>query len=300
MVTRKQPRVPELHVGRGSAVDGLTVFPVWADVPVVKGVDTGSSAAVLVEERAGSPVVGELVVTDQGRRPALLVEGEMLEGGWQHRTLVKDIILPPGVPQVVEVACVEQGRWHGSLVQHRRSRRSSAGVRARLRQADHGRQHAVWDQVAQYAPVTGFTPTQSLADQLDLLLDDAPPRQGFKPLPGQRGVVVGVAGSPLLLELFGSGGALAAHLPGLLEGVRLDAALAAPNGAAEVPGRLARALASRVGGRPLEEVGEAGCGIALDGSDGRSSITGVALASGRLAHLTVLNTRHPLLEGSWN
>ncbi len=300
MVTRKQPHVPELHVGRGSVVDGLTVFPVWADVPVVTGVDTGSFAAVRVQERPGSPVVGELVVTDLGRRPALLVEGEMLEGGWQHRTLVKDIILPPGVPQVVQVACVERGRWHGSPVQHRKSRRSSAGVRARLRQTDHGRQHAVWDQVEQYAPVTGCTPTQSLADQMDLLLDRAAPRRNPRPLPGQCGVVVGVAGRPLLLELFGSGRALAAHLPGLLDGVLLDAALAAPNGAVEVPGRLARGLASGVGGRPLEEVGEAGCGIAVDGSDARSSITGVALASGRLAHLTVLNTRHPLLEASWN
>jgi len=266
----------------------------------VKGLDTGSNAAVRVEERAGSPVVGELVVTDLGPRPALLVEGELLEGGWQHRTLVRDIILPPGVPQVVEVACVEQGRWHGSPLQHRRSRRSPAGVHARLREAEHERQGSVWDQVAHYAPVTGLTPTQSLADQLDLFLDDTPSRRDPKPLPGQRGVLVGVAGRPLLLELFGSSGALAAHLPGLLDGLRLDAAVAVPNGAAEVPGRLARNMASHVAGMPLDEVDDAGCGIALAGSGARSSIAGVALASGRLAHLTVLNTRHPLLEPSWN
>src|SRR5690606_13713332 len=102
------------------------------------------------------------------------------------------------------------------------------GVRARLREPEHERQGSVWGQVAQYAPVTGFTPTQSLADQLDLLLDDTPSRRAPKPLPGQRGVVIGVAGKPLLVELFGWSGGLAAHLPGLLDGLRLDAALAVP------------------------------------------------------------------------
>jgi len=87
--------------GVGGAEDGGTG---------TAGVDTGVTARVSVAERAGSPVVGELIVTNEGARPVLLLEGELLEGGWQHRTLVHDLLLAPGSSRVVEVACVEHGR----------------------------------------------------------------------------------------------------------------------------------------------------------------------------------------------
>lgn len=88
--------LPQLHVGRGTFVDGVTVFPVWTDAPQARGLDTGIEARVSVTERAGSPSVPELVVHNAGPRPALLLEGELLEGGWQHRGLVADVILAPG------------------------------------------------------------------------------------------------------------------------------------------------------------------------------------------------------------
>lgn len=294
----KQPRIPDLHVGHGSYRDGVTVFPVWTDGPVVRGLDTGTAARVRVEERAGSPVVGELVVINEGTRPVLLLEGELLEGGWQHRTLVGDVVVPPGAAQVVEVACVEQGRWHGSLVQQRRARRSSAGVRSRLRGDEHVRQHAVWSQVASYANVVGATPTQSLADQLDLMPSMGAGPDRAKPLPGQRGVLLGVGGKPLLLELFGSTTALAAHLPGLLEGVRLDAATVPPQHVAEVPGWRARDMAAHLTGDPVQPVADAGIGVACVSRTSHADASGVLMPSGDLAHLTVLNTRHPLLEAS--
>jgi hypothetical protein len=102
--------VPDLHVGYGVFAHGVTVFPVWTSAPAVRGLDTGTAVRVTVSERSGSPVVGELVVTNTGPRPALLLGGELLEGGWQHRTLVRDLLLGRGSSRVVAVACVEQGR----------------------------------------------------------------------------------------------------------------------------------------------------------------------------------------------
>ena len=74
-MTTKTKRIPELHVGRGQQVGPLTVFPVWTGAPAIAGLVMGLAAEVSVAEREGSPVVGELIVTNNGREPALLVEG---------------------------------------------------------------------------------------------------------------------------------------------------------------------------------------------------------------------------------
>ena len=47
---------------------------------------------------------------------SLLLEGEMLEGGWQHRVLDCDLLLDAGGSYVAPVSCVEHGRWHGGEV----------------------------------------------------------------------------------------------------------------------------------------------------------------------------------------
>src|SRR6185503_19519780 len=119
--------MPTLHVGQGSHLGGLSVFPVWTDAPVVAGLDTGRSARVQVAEREGSPVVGELVLKNTGAKPALLVAGELFEGGWQHRALNHDVLLVAGQQLVTSVSCVEVGRWQGGTAQVRASRRAATG-----------------------------------------------------------------------------------------------------------------------------------------------------------------------------
>src|SRR5450756_1635031 len=143
--------MPTLHVGQGTHVGGLSVFPIWTDAPTVSGLDTGLTARVQVDEREGSPVVGELVLKNQGAKPAMLVAGELFEGGWQHRALNNDILLVPGQQLVASVSCVEAGRWHGATAQVRRSRRASMMVRSAqtIAQADE-RQNSVWERVSRY------------------------------------------------------------------------------------------------------------------------------------------------------
>lgn len=60
----------DLHVGNPVVRGALTLFPVFNGEAVhTRGYDLGASA-LEVAERAGAPVVGELVVTNRGRRPA--------------------------------------------------------------------------------------------------------------------------------------------------------------------------------------------------------------------------------------
>ncbi len=115
-------------------------------------------------------------------------------------------------------------------------------------------------------------------------------------LPGQRGVIAGVAGQPVSLELYPSKSALASYAHETLTGLLLDAvASGAPS--EPTPSRRARRLASWLDGIHAEaQPGvDAGAGTALSVTTEHVAVSGVSLAE-RWAHLTVLNRHHPLLE----
>ena len=115
--------------------ENLTVFPVVSS----SGYDTGSfvtleeglsSGEVIVSEQGanaiyrnrdgsrpaaqnyGGPSVNQLVLVNHGKRPLLLLAGELVSGGKQDRVIAKDrIVAPFGEPLPLNVFCVEHGRW---------------------------------------------------------------------------------------------------------------------------------------------------------------------------------------------
>ena len=306
--------MPTLHVGQGTHLGGLSAFPVWTDAPVVSGLDTGRTARVQVAEREGSPVVGELVLKNEGAKPALLVAGELFEGGWQHRALNHDILLMAGQQLVASVSCVESGRWHGASAQVRRSRRASMMVRSAQTIADSDdRQGQVWERVSRYDNVFGASPTASYVDHLNRR---AAPSEGsngqvqgvqeskaaelaagiknLRALPGQRGVLIGLGGQPAFVEIFASPTGLRRHLPGLLEAAAIDAALLP---AEATPGRRARRFVGSLGGAPLgDQLGaDAGAGHALASRSPHHEIRGLGWDD-EVLHATVFNRRHHLME----
>lgn len=231
--------VPALHVGQPSMIGPVTLFPVWAQVRPVTGLVTGVSALVEVTEVDGGPAVGRLSVYNPGTHPVLLVEGELLEGGWQTRACVQDVVVAPRERVDIQVACVEQHRWNGGTAHDRRARRVTSAVQGALRAPAPTRQTAVWDGVRRHETTAG-TATGSLADHLDRVGGVTTPPL----LDGQKGVIVGVAGQPVALELFGNRAALAAHLSGIVEAALLEGELAGP--VIAVPGRRARRFAARI------------------------------------------------------
>ena len=205
-------------------------------------------------ERAGTPAVDQVVVTNRGERPVLLLAGELLEGGWQTRALTATTLLAAGEPSVQQVLCVEEGRWGGDVVHTRRARRAPSAVRSRFDGAD--AQQAVWERVRHYDGVAGPSPTGSLGDRLDRTAPLARDlTRGLRPLAGQRGILVGIAGRPAWLELFDRARTLAAHWPGLLHAATLDA-VGQP--AVRTPGAPARSFAARVEKTRLTVDGPAG------------------------------------------
>jgi hypothetical protein len=270
-------------------------------------------------------VVGELVLKNQGAKPALLVAGELFEGGWQHRALNHDILLLPRQKLVASVSCVEHGRWHGATEQVRRSRRASMMVRSAQTIADDGdRQDEVWERVSRYDTAFGASPTASYVDHLnrraDPVIDGEGEVQGsaqesviagevqgsaqesviaagilgIRALVGQRGVLIGLGGQPAFLEIFASPSGLRRHLPGLLEAAAIDASLLP---AEQTPGRRARRFAAQLANATMgPDVGaDAGAGQALASRSPGHDIRGLGWDD-QLLHATVFNRRHHLME----
>lgn len=288
--------MPELHVGRGHQVGVLTVFPVWTSAHTVESIVSGTAARVAVAERDGSPIVGELVLTNNGDRPALLLEGELLEGGLQHRALQHDVILRASSSMVATVACVEAGRWNGGETHERRGRRASGNVRTAMNSHDDSRrQQEVWDRVYRHGRTMGPSPTSSYVDYLDQLTSSTNVG-GVPVLDGQRGVVVGMAGQPVLLEVFPSQESLAKALPDLLSGLLLDAqASGVPE--VETPGRRARRMVERLDGRRIRQAEnvDAGDATPFDLQTEYAALRGVTLDE-EWAHLSAFNRHHPLVQ----
>ncbi len=62
--------------------------------------------------------VNELVFINRGKRPLILLAGEVVSGGHQDRIIGKDRIVPAGAPPLpLDVFCVEHGRWTGASEQ---------------------------------------------------------------------------------------------------------------------------------------------------------------------------------------
>ena len=229
-----------LHVGQGTTVGGVTLFPIWQD-----RTSTGarhyetSTGSLALGEANGGPSVPQLVADNRGERPVLVLDGQLFEGGWQHRMATKSYLVAAGSRAILEVACVEQSRWGGDQQQSSHGRRATTYVRNGLDEP--GQQGEVWRRVSGYG---GESATESLAERLsapDALADRILKR--LRPLPGQTGVLVGIGGQPLALETFDHPETLREQFEAIIRAACLDAQ---GRPAQPTPGRRARRMVERL------------------------------------------------------
>ncbi len=276
----------DLHLGRPVVRGALTVFPVWNGAAVTaRGYDLGSGA-LRVEERTGAPVVAELVVTNTGPRPALLLEGELLQGGQQHRVAARSVVIDSCASHVLEVRCVEEGRWSGGRGHARTGHRAPVSVRAAQAQ------QSTWQRVRDLESRHGGGETHSLGDTLAGVEERAAALVAhLVPLPFQTGVVLCIAGQPVQLEVFDSPRTLAAVWDAALRAAAVDALDAA---SIPTPGRRARRFLDRVRQLSTEPA------VSKGGRSELRSSPYVELAGlswrGRTVHAVATNPRHESLH----
>lgn len=273
----------DLHLGQPVHRGALSIFPIWNGNAVADpGYDLHS---VQVTERAGAAVVSELVAMNTGGRPALVLAGELLEGGQQHRVAVRSTLIDAGHSEVLEMRCVEQGRWSGSGGHRQSGRRAPASLRGLHSQQD------VWQRIQRHEQRHGGSSTHSVLTAMDSVRDQAAGLvQGLRPLPFQSGVLIGVAGRPMLLEAFDSPAVLAEVWDQLLVAAAFDA-VGAPT--KPTAGWRAREFVSQQTSVPLQRTA-AGAGTGLHGLSQVGPVDALAW-HGRVVHVVAANARHELV-----
>jgi hypothetical protein len=207
----------------------LTLFALFSSEPEAEAYVTGPEAAERslfdVREVGDGARVPELEIDNRAEHPLLLVDGEILIGVKQNRTLNVSVICPPKARTVIPVSCVEAGRW-GAARKAGHSRHHAGislrdlknrSVRESMSQGAGKRsdQPAIWDSVERYsAKFSAASPTSSYEDVLDQAEESFESLvTGLESVEGQRGVLVGIAGRVRALDLFDRHSRLRAHPP---------------------------------------------------------------------------------------
>lgn len=208
-------------VGAPTTYNGVTVFPVIGGSKVPDGISIGSEGITVSELE--SATVPTLLVTNTTDLPVLLLEGEVLEGGQQTRTLNVSVLVPANSTIEVPVSCVEAGRWRGS----REFSRTRYSASRQVRRAKHegvynnvrrssaykmSDQGAVWGEVEYSLDLhRALSSTSSFeAAQAAAFEQDADRLKATRelieagPADGQTGVVVAIGGKVVSAEVFGS------------------------------------------------------------------------------------------------
>ena len=290
-----------VRVGEPLTRRGLTVFPLFPEarppalldyVPGPRAFDADTVSVAELDEMA---TVSEMKVDNAADLPLLLIEGEIVLGAKQNRTLNSSVLVAAAGSGSIPVSCVEAGRWGaptatggsrrvspGSV----RSRKTSSVVAAakasggRDRKSDQGQ---VWDSVARLDTAYAVgSRTAALEDvyeaatpRIDELTTDLVPEDG------QVGVVVAIDGDVVSVDLFDHPDALAAYWDQLLQGFALDALRA---GEATATAGDARQFLVDVEGADVER--SPGAGLGTDLLVESPTVVGIGLDwDGALRHL---------------
>jgi len=195
----------------GVSYQNLTIFPVLAaqqpDTSEFATLDEAlaSGEAIVAEEgdylrrsRDGRPVpavyggaqVNQLVLVNRGKRPLLLLAGEVVSGGKQDRIIGKDRIIPVGAkPLPLDVFCVEHGRWTGASDQFVDAK-TMVHPTVREKAAIEQNQSEVWAAVSgdaapvgrtsESVAVAGAAPAPLSAPVLSRLIDSSAPTRSYR------------------------------------------------------------------------------------------------------------------------
>jgi hypothetical protein len=184
--------------------ENISIFPVVSsatqDTAAFLTLDEGlSTGDVVVSEQGGDGMarsrdgrpsasqysagasVNRLVLINRGKRPVLLLAGELVSGGKQDRIIAKDRIVAPGSdPLPLDVFCVEHGRWSsGSKFSAAKTMvHPSVREQAALKQ----NQNEVWASVraGSTAPRAAAAPPPRIASSdLNLAMETNAPTQSY-------------------------------------------------------------------------------------------------------------------------
>jgi hypothetical protein len=209
--------------------------------PYVALADAIESGALRVDEVDAGGRVPHVRVHNQGDVAVLVLFGEELRGAKQDRVANASFLVPAQSELVIDVSCVEQGRWSRrrgagfaaglGVVSHAIRRRMAARVAAAraLGERFHADQAEVWGDVRERLEWAGATSsTGAYADYLSTRESDLGEiTKVFHPVERQAGFVAALGDEVVGLEAVGRPEVFARVFPRLLRSYAIDAADAA-------------------------------------------------------------------------
>jgi hypothetical protein len=144
----------------------MTVFPLdirgSADKRDIRSLDEALSRGWITIREQDQAQVSAVRVRNESQRTVFLMAGEILGGGRQDRILLKDVLLTPGIGEIiVPVYCGEKDRWAGTRDSFDRAPHI-AGKAMRGMAARGESQEAIWREIDQRLTQSGVqAPTRS-------------------------------------------------------------------------------------------------------------------------------------------
>jgi hypothetical protein len=228
----------EVHVGEARRIGELTVFPLigrsLGAPPLLTGPEAFAAGLLEICE-LDPPEVPKLMVLNHSDLPVLLVEGEMLIGGDQNRTMNVTVLCAPHSTTIVPVSCVEAGRWGARRAMYGERRHAPGSLRSAKvafleergedRSARSSDQSLVWHEVDRHAEAhTVRSETAALDDVQDTveqrIADDL---DALEPEDDQLGVICAAGDGVVGLDLFDRSSALGSYHRSIVAGHALDA-----------------------------------------------------------------------------
>lgn len=213
----------DILLGRPTQIGPLHITPLmWGDMSRKLYTAPPLSAAIKFTELddEDGPRVENIYVENFSDEDLFLPSGWVIGGNLlQTRILDYDEFVAAGAAKVVNVSCVERGRWAGGITPLEGGRApitvSTAGWQfepesKRWRMSNSNRQTRVWSQVSRQESRNGLRETNSLMqvmyedsrrdESIRTLQEDV--EKSYEPLYGQNGMLVSIAGEPLLMEFY--------------------------------------------------------------------------------------------------
>ena len=294
------PNLDDAAIGRPITRAGISFFPVYLMGDELPEIATGPDAERVIDE-LGDASVPDLNVTNPGKSPLLLIEGEQFVGGKQNRSINVSVLVAAGATLKIPVSCLEAGRWGrrrdfrpAATYTHRRVRRTlrdAVAAQAGTPHARRGDQSEVWGAIdGELREMRMPSPTAAISDADHIFKRDRERGNAVEelarrgPLPGQCGFVVTHGPRIVGAEIFGAFELLKPHWPALVRSYLLEEPTATGRPS---PGRVLRAL--RKMGRAASK-DSAGLGLGEERHFTSRKGAGHALTlDGAAVHISVLS-----------
>jgi hypothetical protein len=299
----------------------LTLWPLLRDhTPALEYITLSEAFArgdLAIDELREGAAVPHVLAHNRGSTAVLVLFGEEIRGAMQNRIANASFLVPPHAEIVLDVSCVEHGRWSRrrgvrfestGVVMATAIRATMAARVASSRRAGggfHADQRELWSQIGERVHLSrAEAPSGAYADYLTTRETDLDGvAAAFHPIPGQVGFVACAGDEVVGLEAIGRPEVFAKAFPGLLRGYLIDAIdhpvarrRSAGTGAAprfDSPEAFLAALARA----PVEE--GASLGLGSDLRIGDAPVGGCALVAGDVVHLTAFPAVGQTDQAGW-